>query len=122
MNSPRHHGDWAGAGLIVSRLLEQALIELNDADDPLARLAAGRCVAHLAACAECVTVAGLAGPRDQPRLLREAWQAIASARCNLDLVRRRGAIAPSSFRALASGCEVLRRRFSGALPPADSGA
>ncbi len=103
--------DFSGAVEIVQRLLERTLLELADADDPVARLAADRCGQNLAACAEQLAGAGRVEGADRTPLLQGAWTAALAARFDLDWVGRRGAILPPSLRSLAGGLEVLLRRI-----------
>lgn len=109
--------DFTGAVEVVERLLERTFVEFADADDPVARLAADRCVRNLAACAEQLSSAGRSGPPERTALLHGAWIAALAARGDLELIGRRGAILPPSLRALAAGVEVLLRRIGAAPRP-----
>lgn len=96
----------------TARLLERALFEFGEPDRPVIRLAAERCSANIAACAEQLYGA-VHGPRgERAAYLRRAAQAIDSARCDLEIVHQRGAILPPAYRALGAGCEVIRRRVA----------
>jgi hypothetical protein len=107
--------DLPGLAATAVRLLERAVAELGEPDRRLARLAAERCSANLATCAERLAGAAAAPAADRDVLLRRAWQALAAARCDLDIVHGRGAMLPPGFRALVGGCEVVRRKIEDAL-------
>ena len=102
----------AAASKLSERLLELALLELEHADRPLARLAARRCLDRLADLCEQVEL--LASSRDLRHdggLLPRAAGALSGARWALRIVNRQGAILPTAYKNLAAGLDVVERRL-----------
>lgn len=113
-----HPGDLPGLVLFAGRLLARAVAETAEQELPVARLAAERCVAHLA---DCTLRLGAASRRpraeERARDLEAAERDALLARAALELLGAQGGLAPPALRALAGGFEVLCRRFDGGGTP-----
>jgi len=103
--------DVAGLETISTRLLDRALVELADADRPLGRHAAGRCVAHFADAVEALALCRSVPVAEREVELRRARRATLAARHALAQVQRSASVAPTVLRELGAGVEVLRRRL-----------
>ncbi len=113
-----HPGDLPGLALLAARLLARAVAETADQEQPVARLAAERCVAHLADCALGLGAASRrARAEARARDLEAAERAALLARAALELLGAQGGLAPPAIRALAGGFEVLCRRLDGGGSP-----
>ncbi len=113
-----YSGDVPGLALFAGRLLARAVAETADQDQAVARLAAERCVAHLADCALRLGAASRRPrPDDRARELAAAERDAVLARAALDLLAAQGGLAPVAIRALAGGFEVLCRRLDGGDMP-----
>ncbi|UCF68934.1 MAG: hypothetical protein JSV80_06500 [Acidobacteriota bacterium] len=113
MNHVPLSGALADAVEMVARLLERADRELEDAERPLCRLTATRCLEHVLAAVEQLMGCRARSLNLWPSALTRAQHHVDGARCTLELLQRRGSVAPSACRELSAGLAVVERRLAG---------